>query len=212
MKSIKSLFLILGLPFILHCCKDPNPIHHEPKPELKEWGVFQKGTWWVYQEETTKAIDSFWVDTLIKISQPQDKNHGSNIYLSSYKTILSCESGIEKMFYHVTSSSNILEYTKRVDKGKEYSERCYLMEIPLKKGLREGLGPSWVWAEIDTIYDSIKVGNRYFKNVPRVYDTGNPAFNLDTTYFYTARNVGIIRKEFPRYRQVWNLIKYNINQ
>jgi hypothetical protein len=35
---------------------------------------------------------------------------------------------------------------------------------------------------------------------------------LDTTYFYTARNLGIIRKEFPDNNEVWNLIRFKIVQ
>jgi hypothetical protein len=208
----KILILILGFPFILYCCKDPEPIHHEPNSELKEWGVFQKGTWWVYQEENTKAIDSIWVDSVTTSEFQLDKKKSPYIFEKGYSTYLSSIFKNETMVYAINSMTNHLKFIKIGNNGQEFSERCYLLEIPFKKGLTAGYGPSWVWAEIDTIYDSIKLENRYFKNVPRVYDNGNPAFNLDTTYFYTARNLGIIRKEFPDNNEVWNLIRFKIVQ
>jgi hypothetical protein len=35
---------------------------------------------------------------------------------------------------------------------------------------------------------------------------------VDTTYIYTAKNYGIIRKEFPEKKELWNLVRYNIVQ
>jgi len=40
----------------------------------------------------------------------------------------------------------------------------------------------------------------------------NLAYDWTPTLIYSAKNIGIIRKEFPEYNQVWNLVRYNIVQ
>ena len=106
----KIILIILGLPFILFCCKDPDEIHHEPKPELKAWGVFQKGTWWVYQEENTKAIDSFWVDSFVTKEFQLDKKKSPYIFEKDYTTFVSSKSIIENMEYGISSISSLLYF------------------------------------------------------------------------------------------------------
>jgi hypothetical protein len=218
MKTTNPIFFILGfcifLVFTASNCKDRDPVnfYYEPNPELMEWGVFQKGTWWVYEEENTKNTDSFWVDSFSKTFIKGELHNDVQVYHSSYKSYISSKSNTENMIYTIGSSSNICYYIRQGNNGVEFGERSFLLHLPLKIGKRVSFGPSWFWAELDTIYESIKVGGLVFKIVPRVYDMGNPAFNLDTTYFYTARNVGIIRKEFPKYNQIWNLVRFNIVQ
>ena len=38
----------------------------------------------------------------------------------------------------------------------------------------------------------------------------NLFYNGTPTLLYSAKHIGIVRKEFPEYNQVWNLVKYNI--
>jgi len=40
----------------------------------------------------------------------------------------------------------------------------------------------------------------------------NLFYNGTPTLIYSAKHIGIVRKEFPEYNQVWNLVKYNIVQ
>ena len=60
MKKILSL-LILIFPFIIYSCKD------DPKPEFfvdqdtKDYCVFNKGSWWIYEEEVSTDKDCVWV-------------------------------------------------------------------------------------------------------------------------------------------------------
>ena len=65
---IVHLLTLLAICFILSCCKHEPPT--EPAEEcqydnnigeMKRWYYFKVGTWWVYQEETTGALDTITV-------------------------------------------------------------------------------------------------------------------------------------------------------
>ena len=63
-----------------------------------------------------------------------------------------------------------------------------------------------------SIFNLLNVFGINFENVVKVYDMCNRAYKNQPTYFYTAKNIGIIRKEFPDINQIWNLKRFKIIQ
>jgi len=97
----------------------------------------------------------------------------------------------------------------------EYSQDCFLLPPPPileKQGVTIGTGPTSQFTIFDSIYPVLKLGELEFTNVIRANNNMNLAYNGTPTLIYSAKHIGIIRKEFPEYNQVWNLVKYNIVQ
>jgi hypothetical protein len=51
MKNTKNTILLflafLTISFYISGCKDPDPVYNQVQQELKDWGAFKEGTWWV---------------------------------------------------------------------------------------------------------------------------------------------------------------------
>lgn len=204
------IFIILSLPFILSTCKEKEELIRKVDPELKEWGLYQKGTWWVYEEENSKIIDSVWVDTALLLYSKDNKyeNEKFEYYVFIFRSLNSKDT----FNFSITSYSNDVQIMNQTTFNQETGGSCVLLQLPLIKGEHYGSCSAFKWAELDTIYDTLTIHSRTFKNVVRVYDMCNPAFNQQPTFFYTVRNIGIVRKEFPDVNQIWNLVRFNIIQ
>lgn len=60
-KSIMLSLAFLTIAFYISSCKDPDPVYNQVRQELKDWGAFKEGTWWVYKEENLKIRDSIFI-------------------------------------------------------------------------------------------------------------------------------------------------------
>ncbi len=203
--------MILGLTFSIFNCKDKEEIIRKVDPELKDWGLYQKGTWWVYEEENAKAIDSFWVDS-VGVNFFKENEFDTKTWEQLITSIKSQNHSNNDMQFSLSSFSSIVRLTTKHYISQEFGPDCIIVSVPFIKGQRFSTGDVFKWTEMDTIYDSLKIGKNVFRNGVRANDNGNPAFFGHKTLFYTAKNIGIVRKEFPDNNEVWNLIRFKIVQ
>jgi hypothetical protein len=96
--------------------------------------------------------------------------------------------------------------------GGEYINRCYLVVPPPVQGKTIGIGPTTQYTIFDTIYPKLQIVDNEFTNVVRANNNMNLFYYGTPTLIYSAKHIGIVRKEFPEYNQVWNLVRYNIVQ
>ncbi len=61
-------------------------------------------------------------------------------------------------------------------------------------------------------YDSLKIGNTWFKQVAPFYNDGNSAEEGSKTYLYFARNIGLVQREVLDSTQNWQLVSWHIEQ
>jgi len=210
--EMKKLYLLIfTLPFLIFCCKDKEEIIRNVDPERKEWGLFQKGTWWVYEEENTRAIDSFWVDS-VEISFFKNDDFDYNKYEQIITLVNSNDNNSKSYALTLSSRTTLIKVLTFINFDRENSNSSIIVSIPLSKGKRFSACKALKWAELDSIYDSLKISGNTFHNVTRVYDMCNSAYKNQPTYFYCAKNIGIVRKEFPEMNEIWNLKRLNIVQ
>jgi hypothetical protein len=196
--------------FLANCKDEVTVVRIEP--ELKEWGFFEKGSWWVYEEEVTKQRDSFWVDSTGAALKglPDD-----DILFQELRTFISSLSNINNDYiFFISSGTNMLCLTSksRWSSDPEIDESAALLRIPVTSGERFGSHCDLSWIIIDSVFDSLTIGNAKFRNVVRTQDKGNCALMGTQTAIYSVRNIGIVRKEFPDFHQTWNLVKHHVVQ
>jgi hypothetical protein len=210
MKKILIL-IIIGLTLSVFNCKDKEEIIRHVDPELKEWGLYQKGTWWVYEEENTKDIDSFWVDSVIEGFFTLEGRENKK-WQELFTIVKSNSNSYDDIKLSITGQSPTIYLTTKNNISQEFGPNCIIASIPFIKGERFSTGDVFMWTEMDTFYNELQLGKNIFRNVVRAKDNGNPAFFGQNTCLYTAKNIGIVRKEFPERNQIWNLVRFHIIQ
>ncbi len=208
-------FLLLLVICVFSCKKDPTyPDEKLSVPQvLLDYGYFQKGTYWIYQDSTSLDIDSVYVTssqqgTDITTPDPSRPYHG---YFG---------------FYDVYSQSSFdgFHYHYRVSTEESFGGHSEMWEYKLNNagsGTQTQLMTDYFVAgqtdpeaaypvTYESSYDSLKTLNTYFKNVVLFRDSKNATQNNSVTNTYIAKKVGIIRKEYLNFHEVWNLIRYHI--
>jgi hypothetical protein len=198
------------LPFILYNCKDPEPYYDHVSQELKDWGAFKPGTWWVYEEQNSEIKDSVFVYSQEVLTLP----HLSlkNNFKEEIKSYIVGTNHNDTFFLRVITSNDAVKLQTFREKYREHSSSCYLVAPPPIKGYAISNGPVGQFVIFDTIYSKYRPGDLQFNNVVRANDNMNLAFNWTPTLIYSAKNIGIVRKEFPAFNQIWNLVDYHIVQ
>jgi len=211
-KSLKlaaSVVLSVVFAFPLSSCGPDEPIYHPIRQELKDWGTFKEGTWWVYEEESIGIRDSIYIHSYQdQFYKTEVKNHLEQ----SVSCYFASDRGVDSGYILFGHSSSGIQFRNDGATNGEDSKKCYLVVPPPVLGdfIRTG-GPSQ-HTIFDTIYPSLQIGGNEFTNVVRANNNMNLFYNGTPTLIYSAKHIGIVRKEFPEYNQVWNLVKYNIVQ
>ena len=212
--------------------------------DLKDWGSFKTGTWWVYEEQLSGLRDSVWVIKNVASTEQKPTlgfrwspvRHPYLPYVASY-----CASTISDPFCYRLSETYhknavylrpshlpyyVLEPTIFIIMPSTYFniereltfDTTYNTEYVYKGGT-----PVFNTAN-DTVFSTLSIGQFVFENVVTKRDKNNMVFNNESTVIYSAKNIGMIRKEilekdsnnvrkeFLKKKQIWNLIKYHIEQ
>ena len=222
-QKLSSVLAFALLFCFFSCKKDPSTPsysdYRSPVPQiLLDYGCFQKGTYWVYQDSASHILDSVNVSSTNQgtIKTNPDNNHPYYGYYGNYNVY--AISSYEGMEYHywVDQQFSFDKHSQiTVDRYSNPNsiQETWLMTDYLVPG-QSFLSPSDTYSDIvfEVKYDSIKVLNTYFKNVLVFHDGKNATQGNSPTNFYLAKNIGIVRKEINTPQRVWNLIRFNIVQ
>jgi hypothetical protein len=208
-----SKCLVFSLAFHFNSCNDEKLVKII-NPELKDWGIFEKGSYWVYREESSNAIDSFWVDSIY--SMDLEGIEDGIIHKEWRSIVLSQNNSTNNYLSSVSTLSHIVYYfsLEPTTFDPEFTETTNLVSLPPtpKERFNTSCGSVYKWIEVDSILDSMRIGIHSFRNVVKMYDMNNCALQQQESFFYSVKNVGIIRKEFPGKNEIWNLMKFHIVQ
>jgi hypothetical protein len=213
MKKIKNTIMLFlaffTIAFYISSCKDPEPVYNQVRQELKDWGAFKQGTWWVYEEENLKIRDSIFIYNYEdQFSRTEVENH----FEQSVRCFLASTRQVDSGYFFYAHSNPGIQLRNDKFYNGENSKKCYLVVPPPVQGETISTGSTSQFTVFDTIYPMLQVGDHEFTNVVRANNNMNLFYNGTPTLIYSAKHIGIVRKEFPEYNQVWNLIKYNIVQ
>ncbi|HEV7232527.1 MAG TPA: hypothetical protein VGO45_14415 [Bacteroidia bacterium] len=216
-KYILFISVLIGL---ISCKKDKATVYPDkriPVPQiLADYGYFKKGTYWIYRDTATLALDSVYV-TASKQGTEQntpDNGHPYNGYYGYFNVYT--QSSFEGVQYndwvdtHFTSGGHSEIWRNKINNAGTPS---WLMTDYFVVG--QTFVPDNGYAStvaFENQYDSLKIESNYFKNVVLFNDKQNPIQYNSVTNVYLAKNIGVIRKEILATHKVWNLIRYNVVQ
>lgn len=228
-RILHFLFLMVLCLTLSTCCHDQED---EPKPcdcgevntidELREWAYFKEGTYWIYEEETTLARDTFTV-----VNSHDFITDQGNVQFD-YETYRSSDG----YFYWFWFNEGWTAYDCNNDccdcrrlwcdkyKAGDADGEDVLLTFPTFIG-----SYSYLWGqgeggktEVLNFFDSFSNSGYTFSSVAlynnnnSVLDQATQNLNWYATKYYYSKGFGIIRKEIEESNEVWDLIEFNIVQ
>jgi hypothetical protein len=228
------ILIFLIFTFFQSCekkCKTPTqgpPIEQE----MRDWIVFQPGSYWIYFDTITKSTDSVYVveakefseETYLKHEKcPHTIGHAVNIVLESSigsRYLIDGGYGFGTGVQNDTTNTRGSSYIWNKNHSGGDGGFSKYMFFPVVQGTIGRWASSWTFIKHDTIFPTFEVMGKQYENVLRVHDNANGAYNAETK-FYHVKHIGVIRKEIyeidkdnpnPKLLQVWELIDYKVIQ
>jgi hypothetical protein len=180
--------------------------------ELHDWFFYDEGSYWIYEEENSGALDTV---TVYDAWRGADPDGEEGFIWHSYSSYFDYD--FTYIFHDSFSRSCAIGncQCKRVERSKsrpgDFVGADYIFHSPVFVGNWGTLDDGAVVTVTDRL-DSLTLNNHIFTNVFRHHATEDDSEGDQEVVYFIGRHFGIIKKELIDENQVWNLIDYEIIQ
>ncbi|HRC32367.1 MAG TPA: hypothetical protein PK736_02870 [Bacteroidia bacterium] len=230
MDSTKNIwrlsFLFFVICFSIAGCKKEETTqtkYDKRMPQqMLDYGYFKKGTYWIYEDTVSKAIDSVYVfdDYYIVDTLPKDNPNGLEAGIYDEFNINTHSTHFNVDYYYWCNSS------QTPDGSRYFIQRGYTTlfihgSTPCFRFIFEKGKVAFGYSNIPEVTDTMicmnanyseQIDKKVFTRVVKFSQTANYLENKSLTYFSYSCNIGIIKKEIIKRNEYWILIRYNIIQ
>ncbi|MCK6648418.1 MAG: hypothetical protein L6Q66_02075 [Bacteroidia bacterium] len=213
--------LFLSTIILISCEKFDYEKYYEQPPDpledLPSYSYFKTGTYWIYKDSVTNALDSIYVfaDTNYLYHQTNTTQEEGDYMFYGFRAYSSYDSCI---YYYSISMGNYILSTREVGallrkyKQTDYIGATYLMTNRFIEGDQIGYYAAQGITYYKQSYDSLLIGTNVFRDVVKFHHTKDETMELSPSNVYFSKHVGLIRKEKLNTNQVWELVRYQIIQ
>jgi len=213
MKYLKVIVCIIIL--FAGCKKKTEPPFYKISDEIKSYGDFKIGSYWIYKNDSLNIEDSIYIDSYYyKIWEIRENLSNDSKLNYKYETIsISSENSQHTHTLNFTLGNN---YKLLIDEQDLVNKLGWSIEF-FNNNLIENI----IVNNIDSLsISNIKYNNIiYQKSIVTTYDVHNgdginTITTKDTVEYWLAKNVGVIKRIVKNsyYREELNLLRYNVVQ
>lgn len=197
------------------------PVDYLPQ-DFKDWMFFKEGTYWVYQDSVTGALDS----TVVTRTESEIFSIDNEARKSKRRVIKK----VERLSYDTYSFATGKKYkyisSDRCPASPNYqTDQClYLHKIRIPQETYTG-GADLIFYNmpvgfylsavfLKAKYDSLQVGKRYYKDVVLNWNPANSNEGGVESWYYLAKGIGVVqlRQNYNGRISTQKLIRYHIVQ
>jgi hypothetical protein len=196
MKQIHYLIFLIPVIFF-SCKKTEEPRHYRVTEEFKHWGVFNKGSYWIFRNDSTLILDSIFITHGPEALDVPDNSSTSN-YTYEYITTNLFSSFL--ISYIETASST---ETQALYNGPTIMILSTL-EDEFISSYSTGTGKYFLVSKDSVVYINSQKFNTVI-HTQRIF--GDKKYN-----YWIARDIGVIKYsgENTNPAFLWSLVRYHI--
>ena len=208
-----TLIIIILVTTSIGCSEDPILRPFYVNPLLKEYAIFQKGSFWVYSNPTG-AKDTFTVDhferEIFKDLEEEKEDERIKMWLSSTRA------PDDRLVLRASTTTNHTGLTSTLEEHWENSSSKIWTLLFITNNATADTANSSLHrvASVNPVYqsyfDSLPVGDSMYYEV-REYLTSNNPWPVWRETAYWARGIGCV-KYYDDSNVEWNLTSYQLSQ
>jgi hypothetical protein len=208
-----SLIPLLSLLMLVFSCREkPDPPTYYIPDAYKSYIAFQLGSYWVYEDSVSGALDSVVVDQYKHDFSPyyEDLDAPDEVlYYNEYFSVVTFSFFTSKK--HTLNSFNVCDHptegsscymTTRALNTTSETAYIHIAQYNFKLG-RVNSGDD----ETVAIYPSYMMDSSIYETVVKTYIPTDYTEEGYHSYYYFAKNAGIIRKEIQTSWGTWRIWK-----
>lgn len=202
MKTVNLLFLVLCVAIIDGCGDDSKRTRVvNLQQHVKDWMFFDTGTWWVYRELNSGAIDSQRV-TKSEIINFENQVHRTRI--KSQFARVHTNAG----FLFTLQSAAGGSFIQKMDPNAD-DKSTFLFYQPAQMGSRLSSGNGFI--EITGLDSHFTLDGIRHDTLITLFNNDDLTSNHDTVQYQVYKGVGIINKKNVTKKEEWQLLRYHVN-
>jgi hypothetical protein len=217
-----SFFILLPIACKKEAVKEPtfcdqHPDQCAPISEAKDFFLFKMGSWWVYEEETSKVRDSVYV-TEYSNTETYDFDARYTSALTGYTyhffpfghTYAGGVADCDPVKPINTRCISILR--SKYKSGNFVAEDVCFFVYYNKNYSSSTENSAFIDNKItiNDVYNSYNLNSNIFGKTIKLSELHTSIEHNQPTNHYYSKGVGLIRKELLDSNQVWNLVNYHI--
>jgi hypothetical protein len=225
---MKNLIYILFLCTCLMSCKQCKKKQAEPdqgfsspvNTDLYAYAYFKPGTYWVYQDSISGILDSVYI---IFANKGTYTNGDAEVAQGYYRGTFNWFQCDAISSYDHYKYQNWMDQSYEVDNGspRVFRSKYIMSNSGNNAGKTLHMGAVDVGKEFfiypdkviyEKYYSSFQLQASSYLATEKWYNKKSVIDNEQDTYYYIAKNIGIVRREQLDSNRTWNLIRYNIIQ
>lgn len=213
--------LFLSTIILISCEKFDYEKYYEQPPDpledLPSYSYFKTGTYWIYKDSVTNALDSIYVfaDTNYLYHQTNTTQEEGDYMFYGFRAYSSYDSCI---YYYSISMGNYILSTREVGallrkyKQTDYIGATYLMTNRFIEGDQIGYYAAQGMTYFSSFLDIYFIEQNQYEKVAQFYHTKNETDSLHATLYRIGKNIGVLEKRRIDNTKVWKLINSHIIQ
>ena len=215
---MKKYSIIIFLSIIFFSCCKKKPYERFIPADLKAYWDFKPGTYWIYQDSITGAIDSVYVTKRTNYTGEGTLNYNGDKIIYEFLQIDKHSSldGYDYQYWINTQAgdkdvkeANVV-FSNKSKPGDYHSNKCFV--YPLIIGTATYVGYGGGPSNFDTCFIKNILSNFFgFENVIEIENTFNEFEHFKHSFSYYSKYIGLIRYEVPDSNENKKLINYYIN-
>jgi len=203
MSRYRKMFVVLSIfpvLMIFGCKKEPEK-HYIPS-YIKQYSLFQVGSYWIYKNEMTGLFDSCFIDKPPTISLADLQGMNTDLWETfniKYNGSFIIESWYMFDQYHMGLLS--------------VQDAFCLSGSSISPGYSYKMSSSKIFSNL-FFYDSLIINNKTHFNVMNTeYQEISPTNDTSKYLFYFEKSVGLIKYIYRQQDKdtIWNLVRYHVN-
>ena len=232
-KTIKVLVAISFFILLPIACKkekdnttapsycDQHPNQCAPISEAKDFFLFKMGSWWVYEEETSKVRDSVYVteysntETYDFDARYTSSLNGYTFHYFPFAYAGGTSGGSSPCDLNKPINSRCLTLSRSKYKAGEFVAEDFCFFIYYNKNYTSGSMNSQFPQNkiiISDVLNTYPLNNFIFNKTVKIFEEHTMIEHNQSTNHYYSKGVGMVRKELLDSNQVWNLVNYHIEK
>lgn len=224
-RFIFILVISIYLVSFFSCKKDaktePDTGFNMPvNTDLYAYAYFKPGTYWVYQDSISGILDSVYVTSAYKGTYTNgDAEVAQGYYRGTFSWFTSDAISSYDHYryqnwmdqsYEVNGGPPIVNRERYIMPGSGNKNGQTIHTAIISVGQHLTSYPDYVYYQ--NFYSNFQVKGMFFNEVQKWLNKQSMIDNKQDSYYYIAKNVGIVRREQLDSNRTWNLIRYNIVQ
>lgn len=217
--KLSSVLVLLLIFLTISCRKDEKPPYCEQFPDecvditgVKDYFAFNVGSYWVYEEEFSGAIDCVYVTSFVNDPSSYYFRTETKRTIDDYGYYYSSYGGVKDSGSVRKNESSVGVKVSKGKPGNYLGESGCFFYYPNYGDFKYTYGGGTIYGSELKSYGFVDITEMNITNAAKFHEDNMSEFSSREGNKFFKANIGLVKLEFLDTSETWRLVDYHISQ